>query len=218
MTLHKEGFKHIMLAVALIFAVLLAFRLVFSEIAWWHYVFYALVTLLFLWVVWFFRSPKRTVLKDDSVILCPADGKVIEIKEVYHDSISGKPVKQVSIFMSPLNVHLNRYPVSGEIVSCQHYPGRYFVAWHPKSSPLNERSFIIIRTPDEVLIGISQIAGFLARRIVCYAEQGLKVEQGAELGFIKFGSRVDLFLPAEYSLNVKTGDTVKGGLSIIARS
>jgi phosphatidylserine decarboxylase len=166
--------------------------------------------IFFLLVVWFFRNPSRPVIPDDSVILCPADGKVVVIGEVIEKEYFKDKRIQVSVFMSPLNVHVNRYPISGQVSYFRYHPGKYLVAWHPKSSELNERSTVVIRDAHGREILTRQIAGAIARRIVANPAEGQQVVQGDELGFIKFGSRVDLFLPPGTRIDVKVGDKVIG--------
>jgi phosphatidylserine decarboxylase len=168
-------------------------------------------------VVWFFRNPVRTVIADDKLILSAADGKVVVIEEVIEKEYFRDKRLQVSVFMSPLNVHANRYPVSGTVNYYKYHPGKYMVAWHPKSSELNERSTVVIGDERGREIMVRQIAGAVARRIVSYAKTGSHVMQGDELGFIKFGSRVDLFLPPGAELNVKIGDNVTGSRTVIGR-
>jgi len=171
--------------------------------------------IFFLLVVWFFRNPERPVIPNEAVILCPADGKVVAIEENIEEEYFKDKRLQVSIFMSPVNVHANRYPVSGIISYYQYHPGKYLVAWHPKSSTLNERCTVVIRDSRGREIMVRQIAGAVARRIVSYAIQGEQVSQGQELGFIKFGSRVDLFLPPGTKVDVKVGEKVTGNKTIM---
>jgi len=171
----------------------------------------------FLLVVWFFRDPVRAFKPDNSIINCPADGEIVVIEEVVENEYFHDKRIQVSIFMSPLNVHINRYPVTGIIRYARYHPGQYLVAWHPKSSELNERSTIVLEDPDGHIVLVRQIAGAVARRIVTYAVEGMQVEQGGELGFIKFGSRVDLFLPLDADIGVEIGQKVKGNQTLIGR-
>jgi phosphatidylserine decarboxylase len=173
--------------------------------------------MFFLLVVWFFRSPDRIVIPDETVVLCPADGKIVVIEEVLEREYFHEKRIQVSIFMSPLNVHLNRYPISGKVCYFRYHHGEYLVAWHPKSSELNERATVVIRDEKGREILVRQIAGAVARRIVPYATTGKQVVQGDELGFIKFGSRVDLFLPLDTKLSVEIGDKVTGNRTVIGK-
>lgn len=164
----------------------------------------------------FFRIPKRIFTTDDKQIVAPADGRVVVIEEVFENEFLKQQCRQVSIFMSPANVHVNRYPVSGKVVYVKYHKGNYFVASHPKSSVLNEHSSIGMEMADGTRIFLRQIAGAMARRIVCYSKEGDEVEQNQELGFIKFGSRVDLFIPLEAEINVNLESAVKNGISTIA--
>ena len=164
----------------------------------------------------FFRIPKRIFTTDDKQIVAPADGRVVVIEEVFENEFLKQQCRQVSIFMSPANVHVNRYPVSGKVVYVNYHKGNYFVASHPKSSVLNEHSSIGMEMADGTRIFLRQIAGAMARRIVCYSKEGDEVEQNQELGFIKFGSRVDLFIPLEAEVNVNLESAVKNGISTIA--
>ena len=167
-------------------------------------------------VLQFFRNPKITVNKNENHILSAVDGKVVIIKEVFEPEFFKEKKLQVSIFMSPLNVHVTRYPTSGDIIFSKYHPGAYLVAWHPKSSTKNERTTIVLQNKVFGKILYRQIAGALARRIVNYAKVGDLAEQGKDAGFIKFGSRVDLFLPIGTKLNVKLNQKVKGGITVIA--
>ena len=167
-------------------------------------------------VLQFFRNPKITVNKNENHILSAVDGKVVIIKEVFEPEFFKEKKLQVSIFMSPLNVHVTRYPTSGDIIFSKYHPGAYLVAWHPKSSTKNERTTIVLKNKVFGKILYRQIAGALARRIVNYAKVGDLAEQGKDAGFIKFGSRVDLFLPIGTKLNVKLNQKVKGGITVIA--
>ena len=167
-------------------------------------------------VLQFFRNPKITVNKNENHILSAVDGKVVIIKEVFEPEFFKEKKLQVSIFMSPLNVHVTRYPTSGDIIFSKYHPGAYLVAWHPKSSTKNERTTIVLQNKVFGKILYRQIAGALARRIVNYAKVGDLAEQGKDAGFIKFGSRVDLFLPIGTKVNVKLNQKVKGGITVIA--
>lgn len=167
-------------------------------------------------VLYFFRNPERAVDQNENAIYAPADGKIVVVEETNEDEYFKKPRLQVSIFMSPLNVHVNRAPVSGEVKYYKYHPGNYLVAWHPKSSILNERTSVVMQANNGSEIMLRQIAGAMARRIVCYAEEGKPFNQGEDLGFIKFGSRVDIFLPLDAKLKVNIGDKVKGNRTVIA--
>lgn len=189
----------------------------FPALKWLHFLVGIGGGVLFLIVLQFFRSPKRNLVISSRSIVCPADGKVVAIEEVEEpEFFNGEKRIQVSVFMSPLNVHLNRYPISGRVAYSKYHPGKFLVAWHPKSSTENERNTVVIETEFGVSVLIRQIAGFLARRIVWYCHEDDKVKQGDELGFIKFGSRVDLFLPLDAKIKVELDEKVKGGISILA--
>lgn len=177
---------------------------------------FILSIILFLIVLQFFRHPSRKLTINEKYIIAPADGKVVVIEETEETEYLKEKRLQVSIFMSPINVHVNRYPVSGEVVFSKYHPGLYLVAWHPKSSTENERTTVVVQTKNQVRILFRQIAGALARRIVCYSQQGEIIRQGDEMGFIKFGSRVDLFLPLNSKIKVGLDQKVKGGVSVIA--
>ncbi|MBX2972475.1 MAG: phosphatidylserine decarboxylase family protein [Flavobacteriales bacterium] len=168
-------------------------------------------------VVWFFRVPKRALPHDDTAIFSPCDGKVVVIEEVYEPEYFKDKRLQVSIFMSPLNVHINYHPIGGTTTYYKYHPGKYLVAWHPKSSTENERSTVVNRHPKHGEVLFRQIAGALARRICTYAREGQPAAQGAEFGFIKFGSRVDLFLPLDAKVEVELGQIMTGSASVIAR-
>jgi phosphatidylserine decarboxylase len=165
--------------------------------------------------LWFFRNPPRVLIPDDKIIYAPADGKLVVIEETQESEFFNDRRIQVSIFMSPLNVHVNRYPVSGNVVYSKYHKGQYLVAWHPKSSTHNERTTVVVEKSNGVKILMRQIAGAVARRIVCYAKEGDKATQGADMGFIKFGSRVDLFLPLNTKINVQLNQTILGNKTII---
>jgi len=213
MKIHKEG--HIIVFVSsLVLVIIYAFTLTVNE--WWTYLVFLISLIIFFGILYFFRVPKRKYIADEQALFSPADGKVIRLEEKVEDEYFDKPMKHLSIFMSPLDVHLNRYPSDGKIVYYRYHPGKYLVAWHPKSSKLNERTSIVFETKSGVQFLVRQIAGLLARRIVCYGSEGKDVKQCDELGFIKFGSRLDLFLPPEVNVLVKPGDKVKGGVSKLA--
>lgn len=214
MTLHREGTPTILLAIA--FAAFASY----AALRWLPMVAAAPVIALaagvLVIVLWFFRVPKRTPTMGDGLFVSPCDGKVVVIEEVHEPEYFKDRRRQVSIFMSPVNVHVNWNPIAGTIAYTRYHAGKYLVAWHPKSSTENERSTVVIKgTKAEVLV--RQIAGALARRIVTYSKQGEAARQGAELGFIKFGSRVDLFLPLEAKVEVAIGATVQGSTTVIAR-
>ena len=210
---HKEGHKIILITFSLI--VIIFFLLDYFSIDYKMYIQLLLIGELIL-VLQFFRNPKRITSFGDNQVISPVDGKVVVIEEVYEPEYFKDKRIQVSIFMSPINVHVTRYPVSGEVLFSKYHPGKYLVAWHPKSSTENERTTIVIKNESSVEVLYRQIAGALARRIVNYAKKGSKVNQGEDAGFIKFGSRVDLFLPLNTKIKVKLNQKVKGAEDIIA--
>jgi phosphatidylserine decarboxylase len=216
MRIHKEGIVILLITMLLMASLNLVFYWIVKHPVW-QTILVVLSVVFFLLVVWFFRNPARTVVPDETVILCPADGEVVVIEETTEEEYFRDKRIQISIFMSPLNVHLNRYPISGTVSYFKYHPGKYLVAWHPKSSLLNERSTVVIKDSKGREILVRQVAGAVARRIVPYAVQGEMVIQGGELGFIKFGSRVDLFLPTDIEIVVKNGDKVQGNRTVIGK-
>lgn len=216
MTLHKEGTASILLA--LLFGAVVNFcTYYFAPNTTWLHVFGILLSSFILIIILqFFRKPIFEITPNDSILLAPADGKVVVIEEVEEPEYFKDKRIQVSIFMSPFNVHINRNPISGIVKYAKYHAGLYLVAWHPKSSTENERTTVVYEKSNGMQILMRQIAGALARRIVYYVKEGDKVTQGNEMGFIKFGSRVDLFLPLGTKIDVKLNDVVKGGKSTIA--
>jgi phosphatidylserine decarboxylase len=216
MTLHKEGTASILLAI--LFGAIVNFcTYYFAPNTTWLQVFgIVLSAFVLIIILQFFRKPIFPISPNDSILLAPADGKVVVIEEVEEPEFFKDKRIQVSIFMSPFNVHINRNPVSGTVKYAKYHPGLYLVAWHPKSSTENERTTVVYERANGMQVLMRQIAGALARRIVYYVKEGDKVEQGAEMGFIKFGSRVDLFLPLGTKIDVKLNDVVKGGKTSIA--
>ncbi len=213
--IHREGIPTILVTLA--FAALLIFAANLTDYTIVHCSAYTLALFLLVLVLQFFRNPKRNTPVSIDHVIAPCDGKVVVIEEVEEPEYFKDKRIQVSIFMSPINVHVNRYPMDGEVKYVKYHPGKYLVAWHPKSSTENERSTIVVEnTVKGKAILFRQIAGFLARRIVFYSKEGDKAQQGAEFGFIKFGSRVDLFFPLGTKINVKIDEVVKGGISVIA--
>lgn len=213
MKIHKEG--HIIIFIAtIVWIIIFATALTINH--WFAYSLCGVYIILFLGILYFFRSPERIIPENLNLLLSPADGKVIRVEENMEAEFFDRPMQHLSIFMSPLNVHLNRYPTNGKVLYYRYHPGKFLVAWHPKSSLLNERTTIVFETPGGVKYLVRQIAGVLARRIVCYAREGMDVKQGDELGFIKFGSRLDVFLPPGTKLLVKPGDKVTGGVTALA--
>ena len=214
---HKEGFRIITITFLAVVAVVISADQYISSL--WTSKGIQIVALVFLiLVLQFFRNPKRKALESETQIIAPADGKIVIIKEVEEAEYFHDKRLQVSIFMSPFNVHVTRYPATGEIKLSKYHPGKYLVAWHPKSSELNERTTIVIDHPNYGSILYRQIAGAVARRIVNYAKAGDKAIQGHDAGFIKFGSRIDLFLPIGTPLRVGLNEHVKGGITIISDS
>ena len=212
---HKEGSKIILIATFLATVIIIGCDYLI-HIAWIKML-VQLVTLFFLVIVLqFFRNPNRELIVDDNVIFAPVDGKVVVIEEVFESEYFVDKRLQVSIFMSPINVHVTRYCCSGRINFSKYHPGKFLVAWHPKSSEENERTTIVIKNETFGEILYRQIAGALARRIVNYAVEGQMVVQGEDAGFIKFGSRVDLFFPIGTKINVKLGEKAIGNRTIIA--
>ena len=213
MTIHKEGIK-ILRNEIIIFALLNYLVYLYTH-EYFAYFITSLTSLLFIMSVYFFRKPNRKLERKDGTIYSPCDGKVVVIEETEEMEFYKDRRIQVSIFMSPLNVHNQLYPISGEVEYTKYHPGKYLVAWHPKSSLLNERSTVVIKN-DKISVLFRQIAGAVARRIVTYAKIGDKATSSDEYGFIKFGSRVDLFLPIGTKINVELKQKVTSGKSIIA--
>lgn len=216
MTFHKEGYTSLALAILFIF-VINAVADYFDALPIIKWLIYFISAFLFIVIVQFFRSPKKVINIQEGTILCPADGKVVVIEETEETEYFQDRRLQVSIFMSPTNVHVNRNPISGVVSYFKYHPGKFLVAWHPKSSTENERTTVVVKGNNGVEVLFRQIAGALARRIVWYVKEQDTVSQGSEFGFIKFGSRVDLFLPIGTKINVNIGDKVVGGKTIIGR-
>lgn len=212
---HKEGFKIILIAALILVSGLLLIDN-FIDNYWLQKSMMIILLIFFILILQFFRDPKRnTVLSDDNVI-APADGKVVVIEEVEEKEYFKGKRRQISIFMSPLNVHVTRYPISGKVAYSKYHPGKYLVAWHPKSSEQNERTTIVIHNNSLGDILYRQIAGAVARRIVNYAKEGKQVIQGEDGGFIKFGSRIDIFVPLDMKIEVSLDQKTRGGETIIA--
>lgn len=186
------------------------------DIYWLRFAIAALSVILFVLILQFFRNPKRVTEENEEHIIAPVDGKVVAIEEVYEKEYFKDNRLQISIFMSPVNVHVTRHPVGGEVTYSKYHPGRFLVAWHPKSSEENERTTVVVKNNHVGEIMYRQIAGAMAKRIVNYAEVGARVVQGSDSGFIKFGSRVDVFVPVGTQVNVEINQKVKGGISVIA--
>ena len=213
--IHKEGIKPLFFILILLTTInVLVTYLV--PIEWISTLVLGLSIIFYVLVVQFFRNPVRHIQANPYSIIAPADGKVVVIDEVEEEEYFQGKRKQISIFMSPLNVHVNRYPVGGKITYAKYHPGKFLVAWHPKSSTLNERTTVVVQGEKTGEILYRQIAGALARRIIMYAQTGMMAKQGADSGFIRFGSRVDLFLPLNMKVMVEKEQTVKGGVTVIA--
>lgn len=212
---HREGQKIIIITFFTVVAMVLSAQF-YINIEWVRIAVQVVALILLILILQFFRNPRRLVTPNFDEILAPVDGKVVVIEEVEEPEYFKGMRKQVSIFMSPLNVHVTRYAASGTVTYSKYHPGKYLVAWHPKSSTENERTTVVLHTPKFGEIGYRQIAGALARRIVNYAEEGEQVAQGQDAGFIKFGSRVDLFLPLDCDIAVKLGQKVVGAKTCIA--
>ncbi len=216
MTIHKEGYKSIAWATILfgVINILSFYFISYSSPALsWLIFIGTFIVLIFL--ISFFRIPNRKLTTKEDAVVAPADGKVVTIEEVEADEYFSDRRIQVSIFMSPLNVHVNRNPASGDVLYSEYHKGKYLVAWHPKSSTENERHTVVYKANGKELL-IKQIAGAVAKRIVNYLQAGQQVKQGEEMGFIKFGSRVDILLPLNAKVQVKIGEMVKGGVTIVA--
>lgn len=214
MKIHKEGFATIIICTLLFTAINLV-SFYYLERSWISWLILVASFGLLVFIFSFFRIPRRLFTEEESSVVAPCDGTVVVIEEVQPDEYFSDRRLQLSIFMSPLNVHVNRNPVSGEVVYSKYHPGKYLVAWHPKSSTDNERHTVVYRCGDREVL-TKQIAGALAKRIVNYLKPGMEVLQGDEMGFIKFGSRVDLFLPLDADIQVSMNQKVKGGVTVLA--
>lgn len=216
MTIHKEGYKSIAIGVILFGIInIVSFYFMSSSLPIISLLLFIATLGLLLFLISFFRIPNRKLTIEENGIIAPADGKVVVIEEVQADEYFTDRRIQVSIFMSPLNVHVNRNPISGEVVYSQYHKGKYLVAWHPKSSTENERHSVVYKKDGKEIL-VKQIAGALAKRICNYLQAGQVVKQTEEMGFIKFGSRVDLLLPLDAKIHVKIGDKPQGGITTIA--
>jgi len=216
MIIHREGYKTIALS-GIIYLVLCLLNFTFISykypvVAWLLFI---ATTFLFLFLISFFRVPSRKMTMEENAVVAPADGKVVVIEETVDPEYFKDKRLQISIFMSPANVHVNRAPVSGDVIYSKHHNGKFLVAWDPKSSTDNERHSVVIRHGKTEIL-VKQIAGALAKRIVNYLRDGQKINQTAEMGFIKFGSRVDVLLPPGTPVNVKIGQSVQGGITVLA--
>ena len=216
MQIHKEGYRSIFIAFISLIILLIILNIIWVIQSPIHYLLYLLAIITFTLTVRFFRVPKRNVIVNDNAIICAADGQVVVVEEIENPEYFSDKRIQVSVFMSPFNVHVNWYPIEGEIVYTEHKDGSHLPAYQPTSSLLNEQSCIVIKHKNNKEILLRQIAGAMARRIVFYSKVKQQVKQGEQLGIIKFGSRVDLLLPVDAKLNVKVGQKVKAGLDVIA--
>lgn len=213
---HREGYT----SIAVVFSIVAGLVIVDYVLVpycwyWLHAIIYTLCLFLIVAILQFFRNPKRNWVRDDKAIICPADGKVVVIEEVFEPEYLKEERIQISVFMSPTNVHVNRYPISGIVDYVKYHAGKYLVAWHPKSSTENERTTVVISNSKTSIL-MRQIAGAVARRIVYYSKVGDTAKQSAEMGFIKFGSRVDVFVPKSASIKVSLEEKVKGGITVLA--
>ncbi|WP_304343088.1 phosphatidylserine decarboxylase family protein [Chryseobacterium koreense] len=214
MKLHKES-KGTITVATLLFIVIAVLSIYFLK--FWAILLLIPILVIYGLVFWFFRVPERNILDTEENIIAPVDGKVVMIKEVDEDEFLKEKAIQISIFMSPLNVHICRFPVSGKVVYKKYHPGRYLVAWHEKSSTENERTTVAVEGFNHHKVVFRQIAGYVARRIVFYCNEGDKAKAGHEFGFIKFGSRMDVFLPLNTEITCKIGDKTTGGIDVIAK-
>jgi phosphatidylserine decarboxylase len=213
MFIHKEGYPTILISIGTLTLLCLGIHAIAPE--WLFKVFVVLSMVMMIIVLQFFRNPPRKTNATANQVIAPADGKVVVIEEVEEPEYFKDKRIQVSIFMSPINVHVNRYPISGVVDYAQYHPGKYLVAWHPKSSTENERTTIVVKQENKAVL-FRQIAGAMARRIVMYSKAGDKAVAGGEMGFIKFGSRVDIFLPLGTKINVTKEQVVRGGETVVA--
>jgi phosphatidylserine decarboxylase len=216
MTIHKEGRTLLFVSLIILVGIIWVADYFFHNREIIRDIIISIGVIFYLLFLQFFRSPSFDIKRNEKQVLAPADGKVVVIEDTEETEYLKSKRKQVSIFMSPLNVHVNRMPVGGSISYCKYHPGKYLVAWHPKSSTENERTTIVARMKNGNEILFRQIAGALARRIKWYVKEGQPMQQGEEFGFIKFGSRVDIFLPLDAKINVAIGEVTKGGRTVIA--
>ncbi len=212
---HKEGYKIIATAIVIFLGINIA-AYVSIQAQEWIIAIFSISFVFLILILQFFRNPKRTTQIDDHTVVAPVDGKVVVIEEVFEKEYFKEKRLQVSIFMSPINVHVTRHPINGKVAFSKYHPGKYLVAWHPKASEENERTTVVVKN-KHIDILYRQIAGALAKRIVNYATEGEQVSQGSDSGFIKFGSRVDVYLPLGTPINVSLDQKVRGGESVIAK-
>jgi phosphatidylserine decarboxylase len=214
---HKEGHKIIMISIALVVIAIMSIDY-FVTLSWLRTTLMLIIVAFFIIILQFFRNPKRIGKLHDHHVLSAVDGKVVVIEEVFENEFFKDKRIQVSVFMSPINVHVTRYPIGGHVIFSKYHPGKFLVAWHPKSSEENERTTVVVENKTFGQVLYRQIAGALAKRIINYAKVDVKVKQGADSGFIKFGSRVDLFLPLDADIKVALNQKVKGGVTVIAET
>lgn len=214
--LHREGKATIFITLISLFAINAGIKWLLPDAVIVHNILIAISILFLIIILQFFRNPSITPTLGENLVVSPADGKVVVIEEVEADEFFTGKRLQVSVFMSPFNVHVNRNPISGIVRYFKYHPGKYLVAWHPKSSTENERTCVVIETTSKKQVLFKQIAGALAKRIVWYVKEGQAVNQTAEMGFIKFGSRVDLLLPLDAKVKVSLNQKVKGGETVLA--
>ncbi|WP_345223035.1 phosphatidylserine decarboxylase family protein [Hymenobacter koreensis] len=217
MKIHKEGRRILFFTALALLAINLLLQRYNAAADGFNKVFAVVSVIAFLLLLQFFRSPFRNLLTHEDIVIAPADGKVVVIEDVHEPEYFDDVRKQISVFMSPINVHITRNPVSGVVKYFKYHPGKYLVAWHPKSSTKNERTTVVVESEAGPQVLFRQIAGAMARRIVWYVNEGDEVSQGEEFGFIKFGSRVDIFVPVDTEMKVQIGDKVKGGQTVIAQ-
>lgn len=216
MKIHREGYRYIFIATVLWGIINYASNQLPVSLLWLIWAINIICFLLWFWIIWFFRLPRRQFVHGDDILVVPADGKVVVIEETFEPEYFKDKRLQVSIFMSPLNVHVNRSPWNGIVRYFKYHPGKYLVAWHPKSSTENERTTVVIGNEKGDIL-LRQIAGALARRICYYVKEGQAIKQNEQFGFIRFGSRVDVYLPIGTKVEVKIGDMVKNGITVLAR-
>lgn len=216
MTIHREGYSLLFVSLVVLFGINYLIYYLAPQATVVQNIAIGVSIILYLIILQFFRNPIFSIQKGEKTVLAPADGKVVVIEETEETEYLKSKRRQISIFMSPVNVHVNRMPVGGTISYYKYHEGKYLVAWHPKSSTENERTTVVAKMKNGTEVLFRQIAGALARRIKCYVQEGQPLEQGQEFGFIKFGSRVDIFLPLNAKITVKVGEVTKGGRTVIA--
>lgn len=217
MTIHKEGYKIIVTAMLILALIGTGIYYMPDNLYWLKLILWMGSLVFFILIVQFFRFPLRRPTKEKDTIIAPADGKVVVIEEITETEYFNDQRRQISIFMSPMNVHVNWYPIKGKVVYSKYHPGKYLVAWHPKSSTENERTTVVIEDEKGRKVLVRQIAGAVARRIVCYSKEGDMADQGDQIGFIKFGSRVDIILPLDAEILIDLEKKTTGSITELAR-